>query len=106
MPLLVSLTSRTRHFILPLIGRKLDGTSEVNPFGGTNFQSTASVFVRVLLHLLVGEGVWGRGRHLSPRPQQPFEIFSSFSLFTKASIVAPRFSAWHSDLRSNSSGDR
>src|SRR6516165_652663 len=28
MPLLVSLTSQTRHFILPLIGRKLDGKSE------------------------------------------------------------------------------
>src|SRR5215469_8183812 len=27
MPLLVSLTSQTRHFILPLIGRKLDGKS-------------------------------------------------------------------------------
>jgi hypothetical protein len=26
----------------------------------------------VFLHLLAGEGVWGRGRHLSPRPQQPF----------------------------------
>ena len=26
----------TRHFILPLIGRKLDGTREVNPFRGTN----------------------------------------------------------------------
>ena len=49
MPLLVSLTSQTRHFILPLVGRKLDGKSEVNPFGGTNFQGTASVFVRVLL---------------------------------------------------------
>src|SRR5215469_18132632 len=43
----------------------------VNPFGGTNFEGTASAFVRVLLHLLAGEGVWGRGRHLSPRPQQP-----------------------------------
>ena len=45
---------------------------EVNPFGGTNFQGPASVFVRVFLHLLAGEGVWERGRHLSPHPQQPF----------------------------------
>jgi hypothetical protein len=36
MPLLVSLTSHTRHFILPSIGRKLDGKSGVNPFRGTN----------------------------------------------------------------------
>jgi aspartate/methionine/tyrosine aminotransferase len=50
----------------------LSNSFGVNPFRGTNFWRTASVFVRVFLHLLAGEGVWGRGRHLSPRPQQPF----------------------------------
>jgi hypothetical protein len=25
-------------------------------------------FLKVFLHLLAGEGVWGRGRHLSPFP--------------------------------------
>ena len=34
-----------------------------------------SVFVRVFLHLLAGEGVWGRGRYLSPRLKQPFRNF-------------------------------
>src|SRR3974377_202671 len=33
MPLLVSLTSQTRHFILPLLGRKLDGKSWGEPLG-------------------------------------------------------------------------
>src|SRR5229473_3423821 len=41
---------------------------------GTVFLDTASAFVRAFLHLLAGEGVWGRGRHLSPRPQQSFRI--------------------------------
>ncbi len=26
----------------------------------------------MFLHLLAGEGVWGRGRHLSPLPHQPY----------------------------------
>src|SRR5215472_15096697 len=96
MALLVLLTSHTRHFILPSIGRKLDGKFEVNPFGGTNFEGTASAFVRVLLHLLAGEGVWGRGRHLSPRPQQPLRnlflvLFVHKSLNRCASIVGLAF---------------
>src|SRR5712664_1134331 len=44
------------------------------PQDGTVFLDTASAFVRAFLHLLAGEGVWGRGRHLSPRPQQSFRI--------------------------------
>src|SRR5215831_4840728 len=69
---------------------------EVNPFGGTNLLGTASVFVRVLLHLLAGEGVWGRGRHLSPRPQQPLRnlflvLFVHKSLNRCASIVGLAF---------------
>src|SRR2546422_625993 len=35
------------------------------------FLDTASAFVTAFLHLLAGEGVWGRGRHLSLLPQQP-----------------------------------
>src|SRR5437879_13238530 len=42
----------------------------VNPLDGTVFLDTASAFVKAFLHLLAGEGVWGRGRHLSPFPQQ------------------------------------
>ncbi len=34
------------------------------------FLDTASAFLKAFLHLLAGEGVWGRGRHLSPLPQQ------------------------------------
>src|SRR5713101_878431 len=36
------------------------------------FLDTASAFVTAFLHLLAGEGVWGRGRHLSLLPQQSF----------------------------------
>jgi hypothetical protein len=38
----------------------------VNPYDGTVFLDTASAFVTASLHLLAGEGVWGRGRYLSP----------------------------------------
>jgi hypothetical protein len=38
----------------------------VNPLDGTVFLDTASAFVTASLHLLAGEGVWGRGRYLSP----------------------------------------
>jgi len=41
----------------------------VNPLDGTNYLDTASAFLKAFLHLLAGEGVWGRGRHLSPFPQ-------------------------------------
>ena len=41
----------------------------VNPLDGTNYLDTVSAFVEGFLHLLAGEGVWGRGRHLSPFPQ-------------------------------------
>src|SRR5258705_8966634 len=44
----------------------------VNPLDGTNYLDTASAFVKAFLYLLAGEGVWGRGRHLSPFPQQSF----------------------------------
>jgi hypothetical protein len=40
----------------------------VNPFVGTNYLDTVSAFIEGFLHLLAGEGVWGRGRHLSPFP--------------------------------------
>src|SRR6266481_2158657 len=57
-----------------LFGRKLAPTSGVNPLDGTNYLDTASAFLKAFLHLLAGEGVWGRGRHLSPLPQQSFRI--------------------------------
>ena len=41
----------------------------VNPLDGTNYLDTVSAFIEGFLHLLAGEGVWGRGRHLSPFPQ-------------------------------------
>jgi len=80
----------------------------VNPFVGTNYLDTVSAFIEGFLHLLAGEGVWGRGRQLSPFPSCPFEIFPLFSLFSKNTIVALRDSAepdvwvmsrWHSNLR-------
>src|SRR5712692_3762102 len=51
----------------------------VNPLGGTTFLGTASAFVKAFLHLLAGEGVWGRGRRLSPLPRIPLEKSSSRS---------------------------
>jgi hypothetical protein len=45
-------------------------THGVNPLDGTNYLDTVSAFCqKAFLHLLAGEGVWGRGRHLSPFPQ-------------------------------------
>src|SRR6266478_8729095 len=44
----------------------------VNPLDGTNYLDTVSAFIEGFLHLLAGEGVWGRGRHLSPFPQKSF----------------------------------
>jgi len=41
----------------------------VNPLDGTNYLGTVSAFLKGFLHLLAGEGAWGRGRHLSPFPQ-------------------------------------
>ncbi len=37
----------------------------VNPLDGTVFLDTASAFVEGFLHLLAGEGGWGRGRYLN-----------------------------------------
>src|SRR6267142_3440116 len=44
----------------------------VNLLDGTNYLDTVSAFIEGFLHLLAGEGVWGRGRHLSPFPQKSF----------------------------------
>src|SRR5215472_19216505 len=41
----------------------------VNPLDGTNYLDTVSAFIEGFLHLLAGEGVWGRARHLSSFPQ-------------------------------------
>ena len=40
----------------------------MNPLDGTNYLDTVSTFIRGFLHLLAGEAVWGRGRHLSSFP--------------------------------------
>ena len=62
-----------RHPKDPQNGEVLDPSwtliSGVNPLDGTNYLDTVSAFIEGFLHLLAGEGVWGRGRHLSPFPQ-------------------------------------
>src|SRR5258706_14853670 len=64
----------------------------VNPLDGTNYLDTASAFIRAFLHLLAGEGVWGRGRHLSPLPQQSFRIlFVVLFVLKKHHLRASRF---------------
>src|SRR6516162_9592020 len=71
MPLLVSLTSQMRHFILPLIGRKLDGKSgQLNRIIVFNESSLRRILASyfVYYHLSMGKD--------SPetRPVQPPEI--------------------------------
>jgi len=34
----------------------LDGKSEVNPFGGTNFEGTASAFIKAFSYLVAEKG--------------------------------------------------
>jgi hypothetical protein len=49
----------------------------VNPLDGTNYLDnldTVSAFIEGSLHLLAGEVVWGRGRHLSPLPTRRHHI--------------------------------
>ena len=63
---------------------------------GTNYLDTVSAFIEGFLHLLAGEGVWGRGRHLSPRPQQPLRklfvvLFVHKNLDRRASIFGLAF---------------
>jgi hypothetical protein len=53
----------------PFLDPKWTPVDGVNPLDGTNYLDTASAFLKAFLHLLAGEGVWGRGRHLSPFPQ-------------------------------------
>src|SRR6516225_11404708 len=92
MPLLVSLTSqRATYFAL-----KLDGSWTeifgVNPYDGTNSLDSVSAFIKPFSYLLAGEGVWGRGRHLSPRPQQPFRnLFVILVVLKKHDRCASRF---------------
>jgi len=52
-----------------VIGPKLDPTFWGEPLGWHNFFGHSFRFLKAFLHLLAGEGVWGRGRHLSPFPQ-------------------------------------
>ncbi len=54
--------------ILGCIVPKLFPLYGMNPCSETNSLGTHAAFIQPLLHLLAGEGVWGRGRHLSPLP--------------------------------------
>src|SRR5215469_442509 len=64
----------------------------VNPYDGTNSLDTVSAFIKAFSYLLAGEGVWGRGRHLSPRPQQPFRnLFVILVVLKKHHRCASRF---------------
>jgi hypothetical protein len=41
----------------------------VNPSVETNSLGTLAVFIQPSFYLLAGDGVWGRGRRLSPLPR-------------------------------------
>ena len=45
----------------------------MNPYSETKSLGTLADFIQPSLHLLAGEGVWGRGRRLSPLPQLALE---------------------------------
>ena len=66
---LVSLTEERAIYLALELDRSWTEIHGVNPFVGTNYLDTVSAFIEGFLHLLAGEGVWGRGRHLSPFPQ-------------------------------------
>src|SRR5215469_596870 len=64
----------------------------VNPYDGTNSLDTVSAFIKAFSYLLAGEGVWGRGRRLSPFPQQPFRnLFGILVVLKKHHRCAARF---------------
>src|SRR5712692_787501 len=98
--------TRTTGYLVGFPGPFLDGSGPlervlfsycshpigVNPLGGTTFLGTAYAFVKAFLHLLAGEGVWGRGRHLSPFPQQPCRnLFAVLFALKKLHRCASRF---------------
>ncbi|MGA3200383.1 MAG: hypothetical protein ABSD89_13415, partial [Halobacteriota archaeon] len=62
------LRSNLRPFKTAFLYTSCTQIAGVNPLDGTNYLDTASAFLKAFLHLLAGEGVWGRGRHLSPFP--------------------------------------
>ena len=66
---LVSLTEERAIYLALELDRSWTEIAGVNPLDGTNYLDTVSAFIEGFLHLLAGEGVWGRGRHLSPFPQ-------------------------------------
>jgi hypothetical protein len=81
VPHLVSLT-RKRTVFQPLqLDRSWSVGNGVNPLGGTNYLDTVSAFIRGFLHLLAGEGVWGRGRHLSRFPLYLAKMLSGANAF-------------------------
>jgi integrase len=63
--------------VKPLLDSNWTQDRGVNPLDGTNYLDTVSAFLKAFLHLLAGEGVWGRGRHLSPFPQKSFRNLSA-----------------------------
>jgi hypothetical protein len=54
---------------LAVVGPKLDPSFGLNPCYETKNWAHMQIFIQPSLHLVAGEGVWGRGRRLSPLPQ-------------------------------------
>src|SRR5580704_17214879 len=54
---------------LAVVGPKLDPILGLNPCYETKNWAHMQIFIQPSLHLVAGEGVWRRGRRLSPLPQ-------------------------------------
>ncbi len=72
--LLVRLASTPAHLAdfgpyLCRIVPKLFPSFGMNPCYETKNWAHLQIFIQPSLHLVAGEGVWGRGRRLSPLPQ-------------------------------------
>jgi hypothetical protein len=70
--LLVSLTEERAIYLALELDRSWTEMTGVNPYGGTISLDTVSAFIKAFSYLRAEEGAWGRGRHLSPLPQQSF----------------------------------
>jgi hypothetical protein len=57
------------HGVRVGFGPKLDPTAWGEPLRWHKLFGHSFRFPKAFLHLLAGEGVWGRGRHLSSFPQ-------------------------------------
>src|SRR5260370_17215228 len=70
----------------------LDPKNGLNPCCETKNRAHLAAFIQPCLYLLAGEGVWGRGRHLSPLPQQPFRnLFVVLFVLKKLHCCASSF---------------